>query len=290
MSRTVCLIRDPDQGKAFSGLILPDVFPRLEEPPVFLVGAVEGRRPVGAAVLELEPGRAQLLSISVAEDCRRRGIGTALLRQCVRVLRRTSVQTLYGVLAEEEEAAEHLLRAFGMETPGTPGAHYSFEAKAVARIAALRGAHPGVFPLNMASNIHFRSYLRKAFPADPSAGSRTNFDPQISQVLVENGLITACLLAEKEPDGFSLGWFSSFSRDKWALLYLLRGAVEASPPDARIHFAAYDPAVIQLADKMLGGAAEKMTIREWALAGGRFRLTDTTPTGWEEDDSHEYES
>lgn len=283
MEHVVCLIRSSDQRRAFAGLILPDVLPRLEEPTVFLVGAVEGRQPVGAAVLELEPGRAQLLSIAVAEDRRRQGVGSALLRQCVRVLRRTSVQCLYAVLTAGFQAAEALLRAFGMEGSDEAGAYYRFSAEVVASISLLQGNRPGVVPLAQISRMQLRAYFHKVFPADPSVGERQQFDPHISQVLVEQGQITACLLAEREGEEVSLGWLSSSSRDKWALLYLLRGMAAACPPKTPIQFVAYDPAVRALADKLLGDAADKQPVRQWTLSGGRFRLTDTTPRGWEED-------
>lgn len=290
MAHHVFLVQDPDQRAAFSGLILPEIQSRLGDPTVFLVGAVEGQQPVGAAVLELESGRAQLLSIAVAEDKRRRGIGLTLLRHCVRTLRRTSIQTLYAVLTAGEEAAEGLLQAFGMESSGPSGAHYSFTAAVAANHAILRGPKPGCFPLESVSTLHFRSYLHKAFPLDPAAVKREEFDPKISQVLVENGKITGCVLAEWEPDGLSLGWFSSFSGDKWALLYLLRGIVAACPSQTQLHFAAYDPLVVQLADKLLGTAAKRLPIRQWTLADRRFRMADTAPTQWEEDDKHEHES
>lgn len=283
MEHVVCLIRSSDQRRAFAGLILPDVLPRLEEPTVFLVGAVEGRQPVGAAVLELEPGRAQLLSIAVAEDRRRQGVGSALLRQCVRVLRRTSVQCLYAVLTAGFQAAEALLRAFGMEGSDEAGAYYRFSAEVVASISLLQGNRPGVVPLAQISRMQLRAYFQKAFPGDSAVAMRQAWDPRISHVLVEHGQITACLLAEREGEEVSLGWLSSSSRDKWALLYLLRGMAAACPPKTPIQFVAYDPAVRALADKLLGDAADKQPVRQWTLSGGRFRLTDTTPRGWEED-------
>lgn len=282
MEHVVCLIRSSDQRKAFAGLILPDVLPKLEEPTVFLVGAVEGRQPVGAAVLELELGRAQLLSIAVAEDRRRQGIGTALLRQCVRVLRRTSVQCLYAVLTAGFQAAGALLRAFGMEGSDEAGAYYRFSAEAVASISLLRGNRPGVVPLAQVSRMQLRAYFQKVFPGDCAVAMRQTWDPQLSHVLVEHGQITACLLAEREEE-ISLGWLSSGSRDKWALLYLLRGMAAACPPKTSIQFVAYDPAVRALADKLLGDGADKQPVRQWTLSGRRFRLTDTTPRGWEED-------
>lgn len=286
MGHSLYLIRNPEQIAAFSGLVLPEVFPRLEEQSFYLVGAVEGNMPVGAAVLELKQGRAQLHSIAAAADHRRQGIGSALLRQCVRVLRRTSIQTLYTVLPPEETEAEALLSAFGMEPSDNGETYYRFTLDAAAKLDTLRGPVHKAIPLEEASSMLFRDYIRKAFPADPSVGKREQFDPKLSQVFLEDKGITACLLVEREQQGFSIGWLSSRSRDKLAPLYLLRGtlaaAVSSFPPEAVVDFAAFDPAVVRLADKLVGEAAEKIPLRQWKLEGYRFRLTDTTPKGWEE--------
>ena len=48
MEHGLYVIANPEQAAAFSGLILPEIFSRLEEQPaLFLIGAIEGNVPVG---------------------------------------------------------------------------------------------------------------------------------------------------------------------------------------------------------------------------------------------------
>lgn len=73
MKHELYVISRPDQMAAFKNLILPDIVPRLTEEAIFLVGAAEGNMPAGAAVMELQQGRAELVSIAVAKGRRRQG-------------------------------------------------------------------------------------------------------------------------------------------------------------------------------------------------------------------------
>ena len=284
MDHGVYFIKDSSQREAFSGLVLPDVLPRLEDRAVLLIGAVEGNLPVGAAVMELEASRAQLLSIAVAADHKRKGIGSALLRQCVRMLRRTSVQSLYAILTEEETEITALFSSFGMKPAEEAGAYYRFSLDSALQQSVLGGTHHRVIPLEGAFGIQLRDYLGRTFHNGPAAVQAAEFDPKISQVLIENGQITACLLMEYVDEMLSVSWLSSQSREKLAVLYLLRGALQAAaavyPPETQVQFATYEPAVAKLTEQLLP-QAEKTSVRSWELAYSGFRLTDTTPAKWE---------
>lgn len=284
MEHGVYLIREPEQQAAFRSLILPEAFDRLSEDPVFLIGAVEGNCPVGAAVMELEPVRAQLLSIAVVPERRRQGVGTALLRQCVRVLRRTTLQSLYAILTPEEQPAAALFAAFGMTGSDADSAYYRLPLADAAGQAVLRGSAGKARPLEAVSRMEVLDYLRRIFPGAPTVSRVEQFDPQVSQLLVENGQITACLLVEREDGAISVSWMASRSREKLALLYLMRGALAAAsaacPPETEVRFATFEPAVAKLIGQLFP-QAERAPVQEWELSDGRFRLTDTTPTGWE---------
>lgn len=285
MKHELYVISRPDQMAAFENLILPDIVPRLTEEAIFLMGAVEGNMPVGAAVMELQQGRAELMSIAVAKDRRRQGIAGALLRQCVRMLRRTSIQVLYATLPSANEAAGLLFSDFGMAPSDDCGSSYQFTLGAL-KNETLSGSYPsGITPLEKVSDTLFHPYIRKLFPSDPSLGNRDMFDPKISQVFVENHQITACLLAECTNE-ISISYLASQSREQLAPVYLMRGALAAAatvfPPDTTVRFTAFDESVVRLADKLLGDTAIKYPIRQWVAAGHRFRLIDTTPTKWEE--------
>ena len=285
MSHNLYLIRSPQQIAFFSAFVMPEILPRLEEPTFFLAGAVENGQPVGAAVLEVESDRAHLHSIAVAEDRRRNGIGSALLRHSVRALRQLGIGALCAVLLPEEAEAAALFAAFGMQPSSEAGSCYRFMLGDIAGHEVLRGPVQKAIPLEDLPNMSYHEYISKTFPAGLS-DQRSAFDPKLSHGFVENGRITACLLTQRSDDSLSIGWMSSSSQDKLALLYLLRAAFSAAlisePPETAVHFTAFDLPVIHLADKLLDGKAEKFPIRQWELSGRRFRLIDTTSTGWEE--------
>lgn len=284
MKHGIYYIKSPAQVEAFSGLILPDVLSRLTDPAVFLIGAAEGDQPVGAAVLALEPDRAQLLSIAVETAHRRQGIGSALLRQCVRLLHRTSIQALYATLLPEETDAAALLAAFGMEAQDA-GICCRLTLEDALRQTALRGSTPKTYPLSEVPSTLLRQYLHDSFPNGQPAGTQERFDPQISRLRVEDGRITGCLLATVGAQ-ISVEWFASQSSDALTPLYLLRGALAAAeascPPETPVLFAVYEPAVCQLTEKLFPDA-QRIPVQSWELADGPFRLTDTTPQGWEEE-------
>lgn len=284
MGRGVYLIRKSAQVTAFSGLILPDILPRLEEPPVYLLGAVDGNCPAGAAVLAIETGCAQILSIAVSPAHQRRGVGSALLRHCVRLLRRTAIQTLYAVLAPEETDAAALLASFGME-PQDSGVSCRLTLGDALAQTTLRGSTPKTYSLSEIPSALLREYLHDSFPNGHVADAPERFDPQISRLRMEENRITGCLLATAGAR-ISVDWFASQSSDKLTPLYLLRGALAAAetayPPETPVLFAAYEPAVCRLTEKLFPDA-QRIPVQGWELADGPFRLIDTTPQGWEEE-------
>ena len=286
LKRQIYLVDKEAQGEFFKEMILPNVWDEINDPAVFLIGATENTQVAGAAVLRLENDRAQLLSIAVEASRRRQGIGSALLRECVRTLRRTSVQTLYTILMEGETEAEALLSSFGMLSSDAASAHYSILLKDVAALKVLQNSGNKTHALEDVSDLMLNRFMKATFPFDPEQGKRELFEPKVSRLLIENAQITACMLIEKKKDELSIAWLSSKSTNKLAVLYLIREALTAAvaeyPEDTQISFAAYDTLVIRLAEELLGNAAEKYAVREWVLEGYQFRLKDTKPMDWEE--------
>lgn len=201
------------------------------------------------------------------------------------MLRLTSIQVLYAVMPSVNGEAEYLFSGFGMTPSDDCGSCYQFKLDAL-KNKALSGSYPdGITPLEKVPDTLFYPYIRKLFPSDPSLGNKDIFDPKISQVLMENHQVTACLLAECTSE-ISISYLASQSSEQMAPLYLMRGALAAAaavfPPDTIVRFTAYDESIVRLADKLLGGTAVKYPVRQWTVAGYRFRLLDTTPTKWEE--------
>lgn len=285
LKRQMYLVDKEAQGEYFRGMILPDVWEKMDHPNVFLIGALEDEKVVGAAVMRLENHRAQLLSIAVEESRRRQGIGTALLKMCVRTLRRTAIQALYTVAMAKETGAFALFASFGMMSSDAGSAYYNVLLKDAAALQVLQNGGNKTCAIEEVSDFMLNRFMKAIFSADPALCERKLFVPKASRFLIENMQITACLLMEKTEEGLSIAWLSSRSKNKLAVLYLLKDALAAAvkeyPEDTKISFTAYDTVVIQLADKLLGEAAQKQPVSEWVLEEYKFRLKDTDLTGWE---------
>ena len=285
LKRKVFLINKQTQVDFFRGMILPDVWENIADPTVFVFGALEGAEIIGAAVMRLENERAHLLSIAVKESRRRQGVGTALLRACVRALRRTSIQNFYTILMEEDTEAAALVSSFGMESSDEGSAYYSILLRDVMQLQILQNDGNKTLALKDVPDYKLNKYLQDSFPGNPALAESALFEPDLSRFLIEDGKITACMLMEKEEDALSVAWLASSSANKMAVLYLFKGALAAAikkyPEDMEIRFTVFDEPLIRLVEHLLPKVREKELIKRWVLEHYAFRLTDTSAIGWE---------
>jgi ribosomal-protein-alanine N-acetyltransferase len=103
-----------------------------------LVGSVadsSGGVMAGLLIARKAADEAEILTFGVAPACRRSGLGRALLMAAMNILRAGGAKRLYLEVAEENEAALGLYRAFGAVAVGKRPGYYG------------HGAHAAIFSL-----------------------------------------------------------------------------------------------------------------------------------------------
>jgi len=75
--------------------------------------AQEGAGTVGLAVLQIAADEAEILSIAVAQETRRRGLGSAMMAACIESCEARSVSTIFLEVAESNGAALALYGKMG---------------------------------------------------------------------------------------------------------------------------------------------------------------------------------
>lgn len=98
----------------------------LERPGAFALLALEvaGGGPLGFAVFEQAADEAEILTIGVRPDCRRRGIAAGLLSRGCAALACRGVEKMHLEVAEENHDAVALYRAAGFARTGRRPAYY----------------------------------------------------------------------------------------------------------------------------------------------------------------------
>ena len=117
----------------------------LRDPAVIGLVAVPGRpngQPEGFALARHAAGEAELLTIVVARDARRRGLGGALLRHLTAALRQRAVSELFLEVSEHNLPARRFYETFGFCEVGRRAGYYASEGGADALI--LRAAFDAI--------------------------------------------------------------------------------------------------------------------------------------------------
>lgn len=266
----IYLVEKKVQGELFAPLMPASVAERLKDDRVFLVGAVEEQQAVGAAVLELQKDRVQLLSVAVAPKWRRRGIGRALMERCVTLVQATCAQSFYAVLGADVGELGAFFNALTWFQPREEAVCYQVSLGELRGVALLTGSASKARALEDVDYYSYQKYLTATFVADHTQCARQQLDQRVSQVIWEEGKITACILFSRTEQGLSLSWIQNKSRDKLALLYLLRAAMAAAcryyPDSAQITFSADTPQVLQLALRLLGKQTRREAMHAWEIS------------------------
>jgi ribosomal-protein-alanine acetyltransferase len=92
-------------------------------PGLFLV-AVRGAQIVGYSIAMVRCGRASIDSIAVRSAVRQSGVGSALLRETIRRLRRRRTQNVTLMVRRNNDAAIRLYRRFGFRRVATIARYY----------------------------------------------------------------------------------------------------------------------------------------------------------------------
>jgi ribosomal protein S18 acetylase RimI-like enzyme len=91
------------------------------DPRICCQAAIDKRgRVVGFLRLDSAPDRAAEVTLIVAPDERRRGVGAALLRRAVELAREASWRRLWAVIRLDNHVARHMFERAGFEEQGRP--------------------------------------------------------------------------------------------------------------------------------------------------------------------------
>ena len=272
----IYLVDIKEQGALFAPLMPASVAERLGEKGIFLVGAVEDKKAVGAAVMELLEKQAELCSIVVSPKYRRRGIGRALMERCVTLLQSTTVQSFYASLGGNQGELAAFFTALPWFRPRQTAVCFQAELGKLGEVKLLSGPAPRVQTLESVDGPVYQAYLRETFMDDPKQCRRRQMEQRISQVVLENGRVAACLLFSRQEQGLAIQWMQNKSSDKLAPLYLLRAGLAAAcryySPETKIVFCADSPQAVRLALRVLEGVADQFPVYTWEISDSELML------------------
>lgn len=285
MGRKVLLLDKEIYGEYFKGLILPEEREKLENEETFLIGAMEDGNPLGAVLWELEASRARLLSIAVESKHRRMGIGTALLRYSMKVLRQLECYGVYAITLPEEEATAGLLKSFGMVSEAEESASFKVTLEDVQNIKHFRGNSSHTIALREVLPSCYGYFLNQYFSMDSSMFEKKMFEQECSRFIVRNQKILAGIFVEKEENTLSVAWLHSVSNKPEDLLYLLQDAVKEAikiyDGDTVITFTCFSETLLKIIQKLFGEKIECNAVQKWSMFGSEFRLAQAVTSPWE---------
>ena len=264
------------QKDYFRFLFAPDDYEELEKPDFFLIGAIEDDLPVGAAILQLMPSRAEISALGVADPDRFFEIGTRLLRQCVLALEKTEVRSL-SAITQEDSDEEKLFRDFGMEKTAEESAVYYMTLFEVM-------GHPFFSKRSKKSSMPFGEiprhllleFFKKSLPADPASGFLGNPDDTLSRAYLEDEKVRAVITVEKDETGLLLTWIASDRNDPEVLRCMFCDAIAEAkkryPPEIVFYFGVYEPHSARTAEKLFPNCSTKTKESLFVLPTYRFRI------------------
>ena len=96
----------------------------LQNPLALWLAAMDGDRLAGYVGAQTVPPEADMMNLAVAPDCRRRGIGEALVRELLRRLDAQGIRSLSLEVRVSNESAQALYRKLGFAPVGRRPRYY----------------------------------------------------------------------------------------------------------------------------------------------------------------------
>ena len=96
----------------------------LQNPLALWLAAMDGDRLTGYVGAQTVPPEADMMNLAVAPDCRRRGIGEALVRELLRRLDAQGIRSLSLEVRVSNESAQALYRKLGFAPVGRRPRYY----------------------------------------------------------------------------------------------------------------------------------------------------------------------
>jgi len=248
----------------FRPLVSNEAWERLEEPGVFLMGAVEDHSPAAALVVQLEEQTAELLWIGAAPLYQGRGYAAALLRALVRALEKTAPRTELFAFFPDIPEQESLLRLllgcdFRLEYPFAADIYgITVGSLTESELARRKGIGRGALPLGEVPEVYLRTFGNsrrgQVLPVDFPL-RREDYLPA-SAAFVRDGALRGLLLLEAEGRDLSLAWCYAAPGESAAVPAMLYRAAAALrghyPPATRFWLKTADEASRVIA-RAIGG-------------------------------------
>lgn len=270
-------IRTLDRGElaGFRPYLLPETAQRMEwrADDILVLGAVTGRYAAGAAAVRRYGTSAELTDLFVDASVRRRGAGRALLEELIRRLEAEGVTRLsadYVLRGEELAAMNHLLDTCGFSAPQRRSRVFRTHSERFHDDSRFGGAFspkyrtpPGVCTLGKApAEALAELEAAEDIPEHLAwASLRDRALPELSVGMLQEGRVTAYLLAEEGGGGYVL--LSAVRRAEapptafqTLLLELLNRSWYRFGGDFPFYFSALTPKVERLALLLMGDRYE----------------------------------
>lgn len=255
---------DKEHRSFFRSLVSKEAWERLEEPGVFLMGAVEDSSPAAALVVQLEERTAELLWIAAAPVYQGRGYAAALLRALVRALEKTAPRTELLAFFPDVPEHEDLLRLllgceFRLEYPFAADIYcITVGSLTESELARRKGIGRGALPLGEVPEVYLRAFCNnlrgQVFPVDFPI-RREDYLPA-SAAYIREGALRGLLLLEAEGEDLSLIWCYAAPGESAAVPAMLYRATAALrgryPPATRLWLKTADEASRVMA-RAIGG-------------------------------------
>lgn len=234
----------------FEKMLLPEVPRRLlAGEAIFALGAVEDGVACGALAGGPQNGCFYIKSFFVAQDSRRRGAGTALLEELVRIAEQTRLVDLrcaFTISSPEHQLLADFLGSRGFRFEQQDNELVSVALASLAKLAYYRDTEPNcrVFRLSELPESVLRALDRRLSseggPLFDQPLTQAPLDLECSAATLKNNAVDAFLLLEKRGDRLlELAYASSGASEGGGIFSSLlitayRAAVEKYPPDTSV--------------------------------------------------------
>ena len=271
-----CYMISKSQKEYFRFLFAPDDYEELEKEEFFLFGAVEEDLPVGAAILQMMPARAEISVLAVADPERFFEIGEKLLRQCVLALEKTEIRSLSAVTQEDSDE-EKLFRDFGMEKTAEESAiYYMTLFEVMGHPFFSKRPKKSSTPFGEVPKHLLMEFFQKSLPASPISGFLGNPDDTLSRAFLEDEKVHAVMTVEKDETGLLLTWIASDKNDPEVLRCMFSDAIAEAkkryPPEIVFYFGVYEEHSARTAEKLFPNCSTKTKESLFVLPTYRFRI------------------
>lgn len=254
-----------ENWKAFESLMVVDAAAKILIPgSTFALGAVEDGNACGAIVVELAGQMANILSLYVLPEQRRKGYATELMIEAadfsVMCQPAYGFQVEFSVDLEEENGLEPFFRFCGLrlEEQEEEGCYYCLLEKA-SKVPILANKKQGGIKSFQNLTLSEKNSLTQEPPLFMTLYMKENqIEPDMSGFITEDGKIRGCCVFVNMDDELSLAWLRVEPDQKLGVIPLLQQALEAAaakyPADTRIMIPVVNRQSKQLMEKLLQDA------------------------------------